>query len=130
MNNDQSITAIKHGAIAAFICGTITLVMFTYAIFANNVNWGNHNFMNNIDLWGFVDVAIIFICAIGILLKSRTASVIIFVYFIICKINLFWSYPEEIKANSIMISLSFIYFFVKAIQGTFIYHRSKKDKFK
>ena len=27
----------------------------------------------------------------------------------------FWSYPEEIKANFVIISLSFIYFFIQEI---------------
>lgn len=119
MTREESIKAAKHGAIAAFVSGTITTIIVAIAIFNNSE--GALRIWN--DPLNFIDIVLVFGCAIGMLRRSRTAAVVILVYFIISKI-LIWT--ETGKISGIALSLVFIYYFAKAVQGTFAYHKIEK----
>jgi hypothetical protein len=65
----------------------------------------------------------VFLCAFGIYRKSRVAAVLIFVYFIVAKVILA---VETQSYNGIFLALVFLYFYGKAIQGSFVYHKLEK----
>lgn len=121
MNREEAIKATKNGAIAACISGTLTLVIVAIAIFNNNDN--------ALALWNdpanFFDIILIFACAYGVYKKSRTAAIVLFVYFIISKIFIG---IETGKVTGIFISLIFLYFYGKAIQGAFAYKKIEKTE--
>ena len=119
MNREEAIKATKYGAIVACISGATTLSFTLYAIFSNNVN--------SFELWNdsstFYDILLIFGCAFGIYKKSRFASVTLFVYFILSKILIS---IETGGFSGIYIGAVILYFYGKAIQGAFVFHKIEK----
>jgi len=119
MNRTEAIKATKNGAIAAIISGVLTLAVFLFAIFSNA--------SGTMQLWNdptiLFDVILIFACAYGIYIKSRFAAVLLFCYFILAKIYIG---VETGKASGIGLSLVFLYFYAKAIQGAFAFHKIEK----
>lgn len=119
MNMDEARQACKNGAIAAFISGTITMLVVAYAMMSDT--------SGELALWNdptnAVDIVLIFACAIGMLKCSRTAAVSIFVYFIISKAAITL---ETGQTSGLAMSLVFLYFFGKAIQGSFAWKKLKK----
>jgi len=61
----------------------------------------------------------------GMLRYSRSAAIIICVYFIVSKIVIGL---ETGKISGIGMGLVFVYYFGRAIQGTFVYHRMQKEQ--
>lgn len=119
MNKEQAMEATKIGAISACISGIITLVFGFYAIWNNSS--GILGIWNNPAI--FFDVILIFIFAYGIYKKSVTAAVLMFVYFFYGKIYIAL---EAGQVSGIFLSLVFLYFFGKAIQGTLALRKIKK----
>lgn len=119
MNREEAIKATKNGAIAACISAFITLLFVLYAIFSND----NKSFAIWNDPSIFFDIIIIFCCAFGIYKKSRFAAVLIFVYFIFAKIVIG---IESGKFSGIGMGIVFLYFYGKAIQGAFAFHKIEK----
>lgn len=121
MNRDEAIKAIRNGAIAACISAGFTLVFVLYAVFSNSS--GTLQIFN--DPTNFFDILLVFGCAFGVYKKSRFAAILLFVYFIVCKIIIG---IELGKVTGIGIGLIFLYFYGKAIQGTFSFHKIEKTE--
>lgn len=119
MNKTEAIKATKNGAIAASISGVLTLAMFLFATFSNAS--GIFGFWN--DPTVIFDIFLIFACAYGIYKKSRFAAVLLFCYFIFAKI---YFGIETGKVSGLGIALIFLYFYGKAIQGAFVFHKIEK----
>lgn len=121
MNREEAIKATKNGAIAACISGGLTLAIVLFAIYSNA--------SNKLGIWNdpsnFFDIVLIFGCAYGIYKKSRFAAVLLFAYFILAKIFIG---IEAGKASGIGIALVFLYFFGKAIQGAFSFHKIESSE--
>jgi hypothetical protein len=119
MDRDKALRAINNGAIAACISGTLTLAIWLVAIFSNA--------SGTIGLWNdpsvFLDVLLIFSCAYGIYKKSRFAAVVLFCYFILAKIYIG---IETGRTSGIVMGLVFLYFYGKAVQGTFVFRKIEK----
>ncbi|MEP5764320.1 MAG: hypothetical protein ABJ308_06990 [Halieaceae bacterium] len=119
MDRNEAIAATKNGAIAATISGVLTLLVTAFAIYSSAD--GDLAFFN--DSTSFIDVAFLLVCALGVYRKSRAAAIVVFVYFIISKIIMGVSMG---RVPGLAVSLIFLYFFGKAIQGSFVYHRLEK----
>lgn len=121
MNREQAIKATKQGAIAAVISGLITLGVTLFAMYSNS--------SSDLEIWNdptnFMDVLFVFVCAFGIYRQSRTAALIVLVYFIISKIIIALSIG---RLPGIFLSAIFVYFFAKATQGAFVFHRLEKEQ--
>ena len=115
----EAAKASKNGAIAAFISGGATTLIFLYAT--------GTNAQGHLALWSdpaiIVDIILIFVCAFGMLRNSRAAATTIFVYFLFAKIYIA---VETGQSAGITTGLIFLYFYGKAIQGSFTYHKIKK----
>ena len=116
MTTEEAIKASRNGAYAAFVSGTATTALVVFAIWTNN----QEAFAIWNDSVNFFDIFIIFACAVGMLRQSRAAAVLIFVYFIFAKISIA---IETGATGGLGIGLLFLYFFAKAIQGSFTYHK-------
>ena len=121
MDKEKAIKATKNGAIAAFISAGLTFSVVVLAIYSNAD--GAMALWN--DPYNFIDVIIILICGYGMLRQSRAAPIVIFVYFILSRAYIVL---ETGKMAGIGISLIFLYFYGKAIQGAFVYHKMKKEE--
>lgn len=119
MNIEEAKKASRNGAIAAFISGAMTIAIVAFAITSD----ADGQFAPFNDPLNIIDVFMIFGCAIGLLRYSRAAALIIFVYFILSKIYIA---AETGAITGIPVGLIFVYFYGKAVQGTFTYHKLRK----
>ena len=117
MDRDEAIKHCRNGAVAAFFSAAITAAVVVVATGAD----GELALFN--DPLIAIDVLLIVGCAIGMLRKSRAAAMTIFVYFIISKVAITL---ETGQASGLGVALVFVYFYGKAIQGSFTYHRLMK----
>ena len=122
MNKSEAIRATKNGAIAACISIAMTTIFVVYAIYsdAEGEYWAFWN-----DPLMFFDIAVMLVLAFGMYVKSRTASVIMFIYFMASKLIIA---IETSTYIGICVTLVFLYFYGKAIQGSFVYHKLEKKK--
>ncbi len=119
MDREEAIKHCKNGAVAAFISAAVTAAVVFFALNSNAD--GDLAYFNDPVI--FVDVLLIVGCAIGMLRKSRAAAVTIFIYFAISKIAITL---ETGQASGLGAAFLFLYFFGKAIQGSFAYHKLMK----
>jgi hypothetical protein len=119
MTRDDSISAIRNGAIAALISAAVTLLVVAISVFGGEAD--GQSYFN--DPYLFIDVVLILILAFGIYRKSRLAAVVMFVYFLLSKIMIG---VETGKVSGLFIAIIFLYYFGKAIQGTFAFHKLEK----
>ena len=119
MTLEEAVKAARNGAIAAFISGAMTAVVVGIALWFDN--------QGSIAPWNdplnIFDVVLILACAVGMLRNSRAAAITAFVYFILAKAMIAL---ETGAVGGIVAGLIFLYFFGRAIQGTFAYHRIRK----
>ena len=113
---EKILKKIKGGWIAAIITGSVTIIFMMIAIITGAMG-------NLFSLWTLIDVVLVFALAFGIFKKSRTASTIMFVYFVWCKI---WLVSQMETPPSPIMSLVFLYFYLQAMIGTYQYHKIKK----
>ena len=120
MNKVEAVKATRNGAIAAIISAVITVVVVLIAM--------NADADGKLAIWNdpsnFLDVLLVVACAYGMYRKSRGAAVIIFIYFIVSKIII--ALETQIYSG-FGTALLFLYFYGKAIQGSFVYHRLEKN---
>lgn len=121
MNKSEAIKATRNGAIAACISAAMTIIIILIAI--NTDAKGKLALFN--DPANFIDVVLILACAFGMYKRSRAASVLIFIYFLAAKIII--SIETQAYAGLGM-ALVFLYFYGKAIQGAFVYHKLEKEE--
>lgn len=119
MDKKEAVKATRNGAIAALISATFTVAIVLIAIASDS---GGKLALWN-DPWNFLDVILILGCAYGMYRKSRTAALLIFFYFIVSKIFIFM---ETQSFRGIGMALIFLYFYGKAAQGAFVYHKLEK----
>ena len=121
MNLEEALKASKNGARAAFISGVATVVVSVYALSSNTD--GLFRLWND---WTIIaEIFIIFVCAFGMLRTSRAAALTMCIYFVFTKIIMFMEFG---RATGVITALVFLFFFGKAAQGTFAYHRIKKEE--
>jgi MFS family permease len=121
MNREKANKAIKNGAIAACIPGVVTLALVIFAIISNaDARFGDWNDPSLLFL-----IMLIFGCAYGIYKKSRFAAMLIFIFFIFIFAEMFIEIETE-KLSGVGMGLVFLYFYGKAIQGTFAFHKMEK----
>ena len=119
MNIEEAKQACKNGATAAFISGTLTTLVVAFAML--NDSAGDLAVWN--DPTNVVDITLIFACAIGMLKFSRTASITVFIYFIVSKAAITL---ETGQTTGLAMTFIFLFFFAKAIQGSFAYKKHMK----
>ena len=123
MNREEAIKATKTGALVACFSGVLGIGLIFYAILSNA--------SGHIGLWNdplaFLDIVLIFILAFGVYKKSRTAAVVMVLYFIFSKIYLIIA-GGQLSGNTIVFSLVFLYFYVKSVQGAFVFHKIEKQE--
>lgn len=121
MNIEEAMKACRNGAMAAFVSGALTSIVVAVAML------GDSN--GDLALWNdptnFVDIALILGCAVGMLKYSRTAAVSVFVYFLISKAAITL---ESGQTSGLFVSLVFLYYFGKAIQGSFAYKKIRRSE--
>ena len=121
MNRDEALSANRKGAIAACISGAATTIVVLAAMTSDSD--GAYSFWS--DPIYLIDAVLIFLCAYGMYKNSRTASVFIFFHFLLSKLSIFL---ETGSIPGLLISIIFLYFYGKAIKGSFAFHRIEKEE--
>lgn len=115
-DKELAINATQNGAIAAFISGGITLLIVLISILTDAS--GTLGYWNN-PLY-LVDVVLIVLLGVGLLAKSRACAVAILIYFIVSKIIIF---IEIGRPTGLLVGLVFLYYYISAVKGAFVYHK-------
>lgn len=118
----DAIGQIRRGSNAGFIAGMLTLLVVTVVVFV--AKGAVDPRLGAVDAWSYLDVAIVFACAIGIRRKSRVAAVSLLAYWILSKLYLL---IETGRIPGVVVSLIFAYYFARAVQGTFTYARLQRE---
>lgn len=121
MDKNEAIRATKHGAIAACISGALTTLITLVAVLTQ----ASDDLAVFSDPLMFVDVVLIFVLAFAIFKKSRLAAILMFTYFIISKVVIGF---ETGRTSGLLVGLVFLYFYGRAIQGAFVYHRLEREE--
>jgi hypothetical protein len=113
--------AIRRGAIAGFIVAALGLAVVSAAV------WGPADgpLARLHNPWNFLDAVAFAACAFGVLRRSRVAAIALFGLYLVSQIIL---YIEMGRPAGVLWMMVFVYFFGKAIQGTYAYHRIRKEQ--
>lgn len=122
MNKEQAVKAARNGAIAALVSMLFTLVLMIVAM-TQDLHDGIFGLLN--DPVNFIDIGLLALFAVGLFFKSRWAAIGVFIYFMFAKVFMMLSTGQ---IGNIIIPLIMLYFFARAIQGTFVYHRILKSE--
>ena len=121
MDKEEAIKVTKVGAIAACVSATLTLAISLAAIFSKSTG--------ELRLWNdptvLIEVVLIYVLAIFIYRRSRTASILMLVYFTFSKV---FHVIDSGQFSGLVLSILFIYWFFRATQGAFTYHRIEKNE--
>lgn len=125
MTKTDAMRATRNGAVAAFIAAGLTLLLVLYAVLGKAD--GELRIWN--EPWAFLDIILITFCALGLLKHSRAASVILFLHYLfaLATIHLSWEMGSLLLLFT-AIGLVFLYFYAKAIQGAFVYHKLQREE--
>lgn len=133
MNRDQAMKATRNGALAAMIAAVVTFVMGLVAMVFDSTEGilGYYNNEYGITMV-FLDVILFLALAYGVSKHSRVVSILLLMTFLMGKLYLlgvdgpeFLTPGQPFYVFSIT-TLIFIYFFAKAVQGSFVYHQIEK----
>ena len=113
---EETLKKIRAGWIAAVIQGTLVTVL---ALISFDVAPGE----GLSSKWNLIDAVLIFGLAFGIAKKSRTASTIMFAYFILNRIIYFMATGQF---PGIVISIIFFFIYLQAMIATYEFHNLKK----
>ncbi len=120
MDKQEAQRLTRNGAIAAVIAALLTALVTLVAMQSRN---------EALAYWDtsliFIDVALMLVLAFAIYRNSRTAAVLAFVYIIFAKVVIIL---ETGAVRGLAITLVYLYFFAKAAQGAFAYHRLERQE--
>jgi hypothetical protein len=112
MHLERAEEAIKQ----AWIAGTVVAVFTIFiAVMVMAASGGS--------VWGFADVALLLGLSVGVYKKSRTAAVVLLLYYVGGKA---WIVVQGDVSPALAVSIIFAYFFFQGVRGTFAYHREMK----
>lgn len=113
--------AIKNGWCAALLSLVITLAFSCFGFFVKSDD-ETLNYL--LDPWLLVDVVLLAIMAFFIYKKSRIAATLMFIYFVVSKITLWY---ELGAVQGLPLTMIFLFFYVNAMRGTFVWHSKYKN---
>lgn len=120
MNKDDAIKATRNGAWAAVIVGLLTFLITATAMYFDTQD--KLAYFNDPSI--FIDIILVFVLAYGMYKKSRAAALFMVIYYVIARIVVV---IEMQNISGIGLSFVFLYFFVKAVQGAFVFHKIEKE---
>ena len=107
---------IRNGGIAALVSGGLTLAFGVAGFFTGP---GQSVLL---DPYVLIDAALIFILAWFVFRRSRIASTILVLHFLLSKVVLF-SEGAPMSVSNVIIAIGFMLYYVSAMWGTYIWHQ-------
>ena len=124
-NQRDAVFALRNGAIAASILAATTTIFSIAGIAFEIVRERLINRGIYVGPSIFLDVLIMLACALGMFRKSRVATVTVFVYFLGSRLG---ALNQHFSYLSFVIMVVVLFFFGKAIHGSFAFHRLQKTE--
>ena len=126
MNREGAIKATRQGAIAGVCVCTITLILFIIGYLGNYSEdiLGYYN-----DPLILIDLSAALLFTFGIYKRSRAASISMVVLYLVSQVFFYFegfSLGPITDITSTIVALIILWFFVKAVQGTIVFHRIEK----
>ena len=121
MTKENALKATRQGALAALI---VAILSFIVVVIATTTDASGALALFN-DKANYLDVLLMLGCAYGMYRQSRFAAVLVFVYYIAARLIIC---IETGSFAGILVTLFVLYFFAKAIYGSFVFHRIKKQE--
>jgi len=112
--------AIRNGWVAALVSAGVTALLAGVGLFKRSSDAKLDYFL---DPWLFVDVGLLLVLAFFVHRKSRVASTILVIYFLAGRILLISELGAAASSGTLM-AIVFFLFYVTAMRGTYIWHRS------
>jgi len=115
MTNEKRIKIfVLCAAVSAFIAGFLTLLISFTGMFGFN-------------LFNLIDAAIFIGLGFGVLKKSRSCAIILFIYHIFNKFDM-WTRTQDLMISAGFFSVFFAVMYLMGIMGTFAHHKLIKEK--
>lgn len=114
--------AIQNGVIAVLISAGITAIFGVAGFFANSSD-SALNYL--LDPYILIDVFLMLVLAFFISRKSRVASTLLLIYFVLSKIDTWLTIGEP---KGLLISILFFLYYFTAMRATYIWHSKHKKK--
>lgn len=108
--------AIRNGGWAAMVSASVTGLLAVIGLLARPTT---EEQAAQFDPWSLLDAALIVVLGVFIFRRSRVASTLMFVYFLVSKL---YFTPEPPSLSAIPISIIFLVFYFNALRGTFLWH--------
>ncbi|WP_410210889.1 hypothetical protein [Aquirhabdus sp.] len=120
-DQESCVIAIRNGGIAAIMSAVIMGLFATVGLFTSSTDPSTHYYL---DPSLFIDAVLVLIMAFFIFKKSRVASTLLVIYFVLSKI-LIWQ--ELGKIDGLPLTLVFLFFYINAMRGTYLWHARYKN---
>lgn len=113
--------AIKTGGVAALISAGLTLAFGIASLLTTSEN---KELAYVLDPAVFVDAVLLVVLAIFVFRKSRVASTLLFIYFVISKLTMWY---ETGKVSGALLTIVFFLFYLTAMKATYAWHSKYRD---
>lgn len=120
MNREEAQQAVRRGVVAAAVMAVMSVFVVLTAMYSESDRLKYFD-----SPWLFVDVLIVIVLAVGLYRRSRTAAVLLLVFYIASKIILA---IETDAFGGLFIAALFVFFFTRAAQATFALHRIRREE--
>jgi hypothetical protein len=114
--------AIRNGGMAGLFSAAITGLFAMAGLFVRSSDPGLKRAM---DPWALADVALIVVLAAYVFRKSRVASTLLVVYYVLAKLAI-WSEVGTSPAG-FLLPIIFMLYYVTAMRGTYLWHSKYRD---
>jgi hypothetical protein len=109
--------AIRNGGMAGLVSAAISGVFVVAGLVVRSPDPALASAMNP---WSLIDVALIVVLAWYVFRKSRVASTLLVVYYVLAKLSI-WS-EVGISVPGLILPIMFMLYYVTAMRGTYLWH--------
>lgn len=115
MSQEEAARAIRAGWITGMVSATITVFFIVISRFTHVTQ--------PLNVYSLIDVALVLALSAGIARRNRTAAVLMVIYFLANRVLYWMQVDVSAIIASLPLSVFFLYFFIRAIRGTFAHYR-------
>ena len=120
-DRDSCADAIRNGGIVALVSGGLSAVLGIAGFLIETPHSALRPFL---DPWNLVDAGLVLLLAALVLRKSRVASALLVVHFVIAKVVM---WKEMGRPRAVVLTLVILLLYVTALRGTMLWHAKYRD---
>jgi hypothetical protein len=112
---ERALRDIRNAWVAALVSAALTAAMVLLVVYLELPLLG-------FSLWSVISVVVLLAGAYGVSQRSRTAAVLLLIYFVVGQVSLRLQYPE-VGYSSMFIVVIFAILYLRGAVAAFTYHR-------